>query len=99
MTEEESSQVFHAKLLLNQGSKDWLRSLGNLLETFTTEEDEEKLSTISRHLERDATEISRSLQKSKEAVESMQESLQRIQSESDLIAAVLQKVTKVRKDV
>jgi hypothetical protein len=38
MTEEESSQVFHAKLLLNQGSKDWLRSLGNLLETFTTEE-------------------------------------------------------------
>ncbi|EME25889.1 uncharacterized protein Gasu_64520 [Galdieria sulphuraria] len=86
-------------MLLSQGSRDWLSSLGKLLESFVTEEDEEKLNAISRRLEYSATELSRALKQSKEAVESMEESLHRIQSDSELVAAVLQKVTKLRRDV
>lgn len=97
--EKQVSQVFHANVLLRQGAKEWLRSLGGLLESFVTEEDEEKLYDICRRLENNVTELSRTLQKSKECVESMDKSLQRIQSESELVAAVLQKVTKIRKDV
>ncbi|GJQ15484.1 hypothetical protein GpartN1_g7275.t1 [Galdieria partita] len=107
MEVEQGSQVFHSNILLNQGSKEWLRSLGRMLESFITEEDEEKLYAASRHLEYSATELSRALKKSKEAVENMEDSsfvgnknsLQRIQSESELVAAVLQKVTKIRKEV
>lgn len=36
--EKQVSQVFHANVLLRQGAKEWLRSLGGLLESFVTEE-------------------------------------------------------------